>query len=160
MECLHQSWTMTSQCNLIQTVCVYAQCDFRNIDDGILQQVNDNHKQGNVSPGKSSANEQRWLGYSIKIVTQSDCSDEMLLMTTIVPYMFKHEHHWWTLAGNSSIGEQRRCDQARDDENSICVHAHQQWWMLIRNRDAAGNRMCSCTQNNFRNIDVAFSLVK
>jgi len=77
--------------NLIQTV-----CDFRNIDDGILQQVNDNHGQWNVSPGISSANEQRWLDYSMKIVTQSDYSDKMLLMTIIVPYMFKHEHHWWT----------------------------------------------------------------
>ena len=64
--------------NHVQTVCVHAQCDFRNIDDGILQQVNDNHKQGNVSPGISSANEQRWLDYSMKIVTQSDCSDKML----------------------------------------------------------------------------------
>jgi len=45
--------------NLIQTVCVHAQCDFRNIDDGILQQVNDNHEQGNVGPGITSANEQR-----------------------------------------------------------------------------------------------------
>ena len=46
-------------------------------------------------------------------------------MTTIVPYMSKHEHRnmYW-LAGNSSISEQRRCDQARDDENSICVQAH------------------------------------
>ena len=43
----------------------------------------------------------------MKIVTQSDFSDEMLLMT-----------------GNSSIGVQRRCDQARDDGYSICVHAH------------------------------------
>jgi len=82
--------------NLIQTVCVHAQCDFRNIDDGILQQVNDNHKQGNVSPGISSVNEQRWLDYLTKIVTQSDCSDEMLSMMIIVPYMFKHEHNWWT----------------------------------------------------------------
>jgi len=82
--------------NHVQTVCVHAQCDFRNIDDGILQQVSDNHEQDTVSPGITSANEQRWLDYSMKIVTQSDCSDRMLSMTTIVPYMSKHEHHWWT----------------------------------------------------------------
>ena len=93
MECLHQSYDDILINNLIQTVCVHAQCDFRNIDDGILQQMNDNHEQGNVSPGITSANEQRSLDYSMKIVTQSDYSDEMLLMTTIVPYMSKHEHH-------------------------------------------------------------------
>ena len=88
MECLHDILFN----NHVQTVCVHAQYDFRNTDDGILQQVSDNYEQGNVSPG-TSANEQRWLDYSMKIVTQSDCSDRMLLMTTIVPYMSKHEHH-------------------------------------------------------------------
>jgi len=89
MECLRDILLN----NHVQTVCVHAQCDFRNIDDGILQQVSDNHEQDTVSPGITSANEQRWLDYSMKIVTQSDCSDRMLSMTTIVPYMSKHEHH-------------------------------------------------------------------
>ena len=55
MQCLHDILLN----NHVQTVCVHAQFDFRNIDDGILQQVSDNHEQDNVSPGISSANEHR-----------------------------------------------------------------------------------------------------
>ena len=130
MECLHDILLT----NHAQIICVHAQCDFRNTDDGILQQVSDNYEQGNVSPGISSANEQRWFDYSVKIVTQSDCSDRMLSMMTIVSIYVQARtalvNTYW-LAGNSSIGLQRRCDQERGDENSICVHAHRQWWMLI-----------------------------
>ena len=55
MECLHDILLT----NHVQIVCVHAQCDFRNTDGGILQQVSDNHEQGNVSPGITSVNEQR-----------------------------------------------------------------------------------------------------
>jgi len=140
MECLHDILLK----NHVQIICVHAQCDFRNTDDGILQQVNDNREQWNVSPGISSANEQRWFDYSMKIVTQSDYSDEMLLMTTIVPYMSKHEHRWRTRID-------WRVTVPLTDNGDVTKHAMMRTVYVSMHTD---NDECQSYNSDFRNRDA------
>ena len=68
---------------------------------------------------------------------------------------------YW-LAGNSSIGVQRRCDQARDDENSACVHAHRNdclannplRYSVCQRRTTHGSNMFSWWHNSWWNKDA------